>query len=147
LAANKLEASSPPSLVVSPFSLACCLALAQAGARGKTAEELTSLLAGNNGSSVSTEQLQAHYGELFQNLVADDVGPVFRVADRIYLDSSNKVKLNKEFVALISRHYRGLVGAEALDFSDGTKAASVRRLIRGVIQLVYFRRSTSLSPS
>lgn len=40
------------SLVVSPFSLASCLELAQAGALGSTAEQLHTLLAGNpNGTT------------------------------------------------------------------------------------------------
>jgi serine protease inhibitor len=38
------------SLVVSPFSLACVLALVHGGARGRTAEQLAKVLAGNSQS-------------------------------------------------------------------------------------------------
>jgi serine protease inhibitor len=41
------QPESGSSLVVSPFSVACVLALVHAGARGRTAQQLAAVLAGN----------------------------------------------------------------------------------------------------
>jgi hypothetical protein len=80
-------------------------------------------------NSVPTDQVQAHFGGLFQRLMAAasaEGGPEFRVANRLYLDSS-RVKLQEEFVSLIHKHYgEQLVGAETVDFRNGVEAANVR---------------------
>jgi serpin B len=106
------------NLLCSPASASIALAMAAAGARGKTLEEMAQVL------HIDQEKLDAAHAS-FGSLLAElngrngQAGLELRVADQLW--GHDDVDFESDFVALLRDRYRAPL--ELMDFVDGTEAA------------------------
>jgi serpin B len=106
------------NLLCSPASASIALAMAAAGARGKTLEEMAQVL------HLDREKLDASHAS-FGSLLAElngqngQAGLELRVADQLW--GQDDVDFESDFVALLRDRYRAPL--ELVDFVDGTEAA------------------------
>ena len=108
----------PGNLFFSPFSIRAALGMTQAGARGKTAEEMSEALC----LSSLDETLHGAFAEISQRLNAADAG-TYEMAVSNSLWGQDAAPLQAGFLDLIARHYG--CGMNLVDFRRDAEAARV----------------------
>ena len=106
------------NLICSPFSAAVALNMASAGARGKTRDQMTSVL---HVDPQRTAETHASFGGLLGALNARDgsEGVALHVADRLWGQAG--IGFNRDFLAVLRDSYGAPL--ETVDFAQATAAA------------------------
>ena len=116
---KRLREDERPNAIVSPFSVSTILLMTYAGARGKTAEEMTSVL--NIPRGTEPAELHAACGGLIDELTKRSPDRKYRldIANRLWF--SREVSLLDSFTGTLKTHY----GAEAgrVDFAASPENA------------------------
>jgi serpin B len=107
----------PGNLFFSPLSVRVALAMALAGARGETAEQMSKALC----FVASGEDLHVDVGDLLQRLNAAGSGGHHEMTVASSLWGQEGLALQAAFVDQIARHYRGEMNL--VDFRGGAEAA------------------------
>lgn len=117
LHAQLLREKGDESLFVSPASIALALAMAHAGAAGKTREEIAKAL---QWTGLEPEEVDRQYSALLAVLKSVDPKVKLEIANSAWVRKGFPLK--KEYVSLLSDRYEAR--AEELDF-NGSKASAV----------------------
>ena len=108
------------NLVCSPAGASIALAMASAGARGKTLEEMTKVL---HLEPTKIAESHASFGSLLEELNRRDgqQGVALQVADQLWGDED--VAFESDFLSLLRTHYSAPL--ERVDFEDASEQARV----------------------
>ena len=119
----KKLAEKEGNIVFSPYSISSALAMAYAGARGETAEQMAKVL----GITKLGDRVHPAHADLGQRLksVGEKEKPEFHVANSLW--GQRGFPLLPGYLEVMKRHYDG--GFREVDFVDDTEGA--RRTING----------------
>ncbi|KAK6040674.1 hypothetical protein COOONC_21821 [Cooperia oncophora] len=110
------------SLVVSPISVIFALAMVQAGAKGNTKSQISSIIS----AGASDSEFEDHYAQLYGQLQNASEGVKTQIANGLFLDKPYAVK--KDYEQKVKKKYDAKV--QALDFS---KVDEVAKTVNGFV--------------
>lgn len=111
---EKLKAAGGnKNVLISPFSIQACMALAFSGAKGDTGNELASALKFN---SNSTDKVGEHFQHV---LMKYHTSKVLKMANKMYVQEGKTIK--PEYAAITKERYQA--EAENVNFSESAAAA------------------------
>lgn len=143
-------ANSDISLVISPLSLAIALSMVYAGARGRTANEIRSIIAGQQQPFDSQDiehAIHSYYGAVNKQVAGGEAagGSVkMEAANRVYIRKSYGLSenLNQTFIDTLTTYTQGQF--ESVDFHRTAEIAE--RINRLVSDATHGRISNLISP-
>lgn len=111
---EKLIASdSQENIVISPFSIQMCMALAYAGAQGDTADEIANALKYNTNSASEVAQAFQVVSDQYRK------SELLKIANKIYIKEGRRVK--PEYAAIVQNKYQAQI--ESINFLEKEAAA------------------------
>ena len=118
-AINRNRKPSDGSIVVSPISVSCLLGMLNAGADGKTRQQITDVL----GLSGSTRQINEHFKTMMSKVSRADSNVMLQLANCIDVNSAMGISLLPQYKADMQLYYDAQI--DALDF---TKRSSLDQI-------------------
>ena len=118
-AINRNRKPSDGSIVVSPISVSCLLGMLNAGADGKTRQQITEVL----GLSGSTRQINEHFKTMMSKVSRADSNVTLQLANCIDVNSAMGISLLPQYKADMQLYYDAQI--DALDF---TKRSSLDQI-------------------
>jgi len=109
--------TAPGNVFISPLSLSTAFGMAQAGARGATAEEMADVLRFN----LPPERLHPALGGLARRVRSDEPGARLTVANALWTQAGFRAE--PDYLELTRSHYDG--GVRSVDFSQPDQALDV----------------------